>query len=131
MDARTKTYTVLSQLEQRAIALDFNAARSLRRIALTLHRWFEQECGDGNEYASWAIERDEQTGKPYRCVYPHTGTMRRYPIPDREKGAIRRLTRLAKQYGFYFYIQPDPRGYPLYISSTEIDKKNYTSGLAI
>ncbi len=46
---------------------------ALRRIQMTLHRWAELEHGDGNDYASWAIERDDETGIPYRCFYPHRG----------------------------------------------------------
>jgi hypothetical protein len=34
-------------------------ALALRRIERTLQRWSELECGDGNNYGSWAIERDE------------------------------------------------------------------------
>jgi hypothetical protein len=36
-------------------------AMALRRIAMTLHRWHELECGSD----SGAIERDEKTGKPF------------------------------------------------------------------
>ena len=35
-------------------------AASLRRISLTLRRWYERECGD--DYG--CIERDETTGRP-------------------------------------------------------------------
>lgn len=91
-------------------------ATILRRCAQTLHRWAEQECGDGNEYASWAIERDEATGKPYRCVYPHTGKQYRTLIPDREEGALRRIRALCKRLGASFEHQTDPRGWPLTVN---------------
>lgn len=91
-------------------------ACALRRIAMTLHRWFELECGDGNDHASWSIERDEVTGKPYRCVYPHNGPMKRYSIADREKGAEKRLQAIVKRYPTLTpYIQTDPRGASLYL----------------
>jgi hypothetical protein len=128
---RQLTYDVMTRAATRGIDLDFNTANSLRRISLTLHRWAEQECGNGNDFISWAIERDEAMGKPYRCVYPSTGNVRRYPIADREKGALTRLTKLSQQHGFYFYHQTDPRGCSLYVSKEPLTERNYTDGLAI
>lgn len=108
----------------------------LRRISNTLQRWFELECGDSNEYASWAIERDgdEDDSVPYmvRHVYGHgRGPDRtiRTRIADRETGARRRLAGIladrnvrARRVGidnvktdFTAYIQTDPRGAALYI----------------
>jgi len=69
-NARAKTYELLSRLANRGINVDFDVAHTLRRAELTLHRWAELECGDGNDCASWAIERDE-SGKPFRHVYYH------------------------------------------------------------
>lgn len=109
---------VLVRLER--LGLAYKDAQALRRIAMTLHRWFELECGDGNAYASWSIERDEETGKPYRCVYAHNDKMRRTPIPDRETGARKRLaTILAKYPTLHAYVQPDPRGAALFLLTTE------------
>lgn len=102
-----------------ALGFSTDEAVALRRIEMTLHRWYEQECGDSNEYASWSIERDETTGKPFRVVYPHNGTKtRREPIADREAGAKRRLQSIASrhQHGVMFYIQTDPRGCALYVA---------------
>lgn len=98
--------------------LGFNReeAHQLRRISMTLHRWAELECGDGNDWASWAIERDEQTHKPYLLTYPHTGKSHRRPIADRETGALKRLAVImAKHPEFTSYHQTDPRGAALYI----------------
>jgi len=119
------------------LGFDNDEAFTLRRIAMTFHRWDEAECGDGNDYASWAIERDEETGKPYRCVYPHNGESRRYAIPDREAGAQRRLDKImAKHPEFIAYHQGDCRGAPLYIvrksdlNSSDIHS-NYTKGVSV
>lgn len=91
-------------------------ALALRRISMTLHRWHELECGNGNAYASWSIERDEKTGKPYFCAYPHTGESRRAITADREKGALRRLAVIMARYpGLDAYVQTDPRGPALYV----------------
>lgn len=77
-------------------------AVALRRISLTLRRWYEQECGDGNQYGSWAIERDDNgDGKPF-MVHHHyrhgksPDTISRTPIADRERGAIKRLAAIVK-----------------------------------
>ena len=40
-----------------AIGIEFQDAVALRRISMTLHRWHELECGDGNNYGSWCITR--------------------------------------------------------------------------
>src|SRR5438128_520308 len=55
-------------LAVRLSKLGFEASEisTLRRIARALHRWNELECGDGNNYASWAIERDEDVS--YTCT---------------------------------------------------------------
>ena len=39
----------------------FEDAHALRRISMTLHRWFELECGDSNNHGSWAIVRGRKT----------------------------------------------------------------------
>ncbi|MFA5897669.1 MAG: hypothetical protein WC829_01020 [Hyphomicrobium sp.] len=98
-------------------------AESLRRISMTLHRWHELECGDSNDYASWAIERDgdEPDSKPYIVRHSHTGgkTMRT-AIPDRETGARKRLTQIMARYPtLTAYVQTDPRGCALYILRNE------------
>lgn len=100
-------------------------AEALRRISMTLQRWFERECGDGNG----GIERDETTGKPFYC---NSMTGRRWPISDRESGARKRLAAIIGQRNgrpaikngrlnahpageVSAYVQTDPRGAALYI----------------
>lgn len=107
-------------------------AEALRRISMTLHRWYALECGDSNAYGSWAIERDENGDGPPYMVRHHYGHGR-YPdrvtrtrIPDRERGAEKRLKAIvARRNGVTFngapvapvayYLQTDPRGAALYI----------------
>lgn len=88
-------------------------AYTLRRVAMTLQRWFELECGTENG----GIERDETTGKPYWTYEAHgAGKRSRYPIADREAGAMRRLKAVMAKYpGLGYYVQGDPRGASLYI----------------
>ena len=105
---------VIRRLQEAGISWEH--ANTLRRISMTLQRWGELECGDGNDYASWAIERDEQTGKPYMVHYPHDGKPRRTPVADREKGALKRLQAIMSHYPNYIaYHQTDPRGCAVYV----------------
>lgn len=93
-----------------SLGFTFEQAESLRRISMTLHRWYEGECGTD----STMIERDEITDKPFMAYYG--GQKTRYPIADREKGAIKRLTAImATIPNLSHYLQTDPRGASLYI----------------
>lgn len=119
------------QLERSGISLPLEDVHTLRRAQMTLHRWAERECGDGNDYASWSIERDETTGKPYFCRYPHDGKMRRSPVADREAGALKRVAALCKAHGLHYFHQTDPRGCALYVSREPLTDSNYTSGFGV
>jgi hypothetical protein len=122
----------MQQLGARGISLSFDEANTLRRAELTLQRWGEMECGDSGPFASWAIERDEQTGVPYRAVYPHKGERAPYRtrIADREAGALRRVKAICQAHGLHFYHQTDPRGCALYVSNEPLPDHNYTRGVA-
>lgn len=107
------------------MGFSFDEARRLRRIEKTLSRWSELECGDGNAYASWSIEREEadvyrcankhlhaaagacpdcgkplylraKAGTPYMVTHPHQGKSYRRRIADREAGALRRLQQIVQ-----------------------------------
>lgn len=115
---------------------------ALRRISRTLGRWAELECGDGNEYGSWSIERDDETAKPYfvRHNYYHGSrpdTVTRTPITDKERGALKRLSKIMESYPeLVAYHQGDPRGAALYIVSRErLNGRDinscYTDGVAV
>lgn len=96
--------------EEALTALGFTTdeARELRRISMTLRRWFEGECGAGNG----CIERDEETNKPF---WRSSMSDHRYSIPDRETGARKRLARILTGKNVSAYVQTDPRGAALYI----------------
>lgn len=113
-------------------------AMVLRRIALALHRWFELECGDGNNYGSWSIERDEETEIPYfvRHHYRHgqgQDTVTRYRVADRETGARKHLDVLMQKYpSLRAWIQTDPRGGTIYLCKPEDATDSlYTRGVFI
>lgn len=119
------THEMLSRLERVGISLQ--DAMQLRRIAMTLHRWHELECGDSNDHQSFCIVRGhkkdgeftyDDDGKPYMETHYHGGTCKtsHYPINDRERGAQKRLAKLMSRYPtLSAYIQGDPRGASLYI----------------
>jgi hypothetical protein len=131
MTARNDTYALMQRFAARGIALSFEHANTLRRAELTLQHWGEQECGDSNDYNSWTIERDEVTGIPYRCVYPHdSNKVRRYRVPDRERGALRRIKAICEFYGLHFHHQTDPRGCALYVSNEPLPENDYTRGVS-
>ena len=116
-------------LVRAGIALD--DALALRRVAMTLHRWHEMECGDDRG----AIERDETTGRPY---WRNAFTGKRYATLDRESGAQKRLARIMTRYpDLRAYIQGDPRGAALYIlrpgdvPEGESADSYYSRGLAV
>lgn len=122
-----------------ALGISHADAVALRRISMTLHRWHELECGGG----SGCIERDELRkcgschapavasaigpcavcsadnwhaageGKP---LWHSSLSGRRFPIPDRERGALKRLKAVMQRYPtLSAYVQGDPRGASLYI----------------
>lgn len=113
-----------------ALILHHDDAATLRRAALTLHRWAEGECGDSNCYASFCIVR-EPDGKTYRETVPHTGKRRMDRIPDRETGALRRVAEVCARYGLHYFHQTDPRGLAIYVSQEPLDATNYTRGTGI
>lgn len=95
-------------------------AESLRRISMTLQRWYEWECGTEAGH----IERDEITNIPYK-ITEWKGKQYRTPTPDRETGAIARLEQIIRARNIRqpraedpllsYYLQTDPRGAALYI----------------
>jgi hypothetical protein len=103
---------------------------TLRRAELTLHRWAEMECGDENGNA---IERDEVTDKPYLTsewgTQWMTGRRTRRPIPDRERGALRRVAAICERLGIHYFHQTDPRGCVLYISARPMTDSDYNHGV--
>jgi len=109
------------------LSVGADVALTLVRCERILHNWHEEECGNGNDFASWAIERDETTGKPYRVTYPHTGKSYRTPVPDRERAAEKRIKAACASCGLSYYVQTDPRGSALYVSTEPMTDNAYSS----
>lgn len=131
MSARNDTLALQATIARRGVSLSLEDANTLRRAQITLHGWNEAECGDSNDYASWSIERDETTGKPYAVTYPHHANKSyRRAIPDRETGALNRVRDICKRNGLYFYHQTDPRGCALYVDVQPLTDCDYSRGIA-
>ncbi len=120
------TLQMLTRLQSLGISAE--DALRLRRISMTLHRWHELECGDGNNYGSWCIVRGhkERHGvwkadvpaaqkdwgsvfiynddeKPFlehhHYMHGHgKDSTSYYAVSDRERGAKHRLARIMKRY---------------------------------
>ena len=134
-----------------ALGISYDDAHALRRISMTLHRWFELECGDSNDYASWVITRGrmerrkvdgktvrefthDEDGESFLERHLHSENHAHYErIPDRERGAKRRLAAIMARYpNLAPYIQGDPRGASLYICKPEdVRADQYTRGVAV
>lgn len=112
LENRRRTYNALE-----SVGFTFDECEKLRRISMTLHRWHELECGNSNDWASWAIERDEETEVPYMVTHHYSQNKpSRRRVADRETGAKKRLAKiLESKPGISAYIQGDPRGAALYI----------------
>jgi hypothetical protein len=94
--------------------IEYEDAKALRRISMTLHRWHELECGTDNGCIERAGENGD--GAPFWVYYGGQGKPRRYPVADRENGALKRLTAIMTRYPTLgHYVQGDPRGASLYI----------------
>ena len=133
MTARQATQALQHQIFQRcAVSLNYEDANTLRRAQLTLQRWAELECGNSNDYGSWAIERDDNgEGPPFMvCCLHSSNEVRRTRIPDREAGALRRVKEICERNGLHFYHQTDPRGCALYVSDKPMPDFDYTRGVA-
>lgn len=95
----------------RALGFTTAEADALRRISMTLQRWFERECGDSNQYGSWAIVRGHRQGRAFthdddgapfleHHHYAHgqgQDTVSYVRIPDRETNARTRLNDIVRR----------------------------------
>ena len=102
------------------VGLTTSEAETLLKAERALQRWHEMECGTGNDHVSVSVERDEESGKPFRRVqYMGAGGKwidRKEPCRDTEKAAHKRINSVLQgKAGLSAYIQGDPRGCALYI----------------
>jgi hypothetical protein len=119
----------------------FDDAHILRRAQLTLRRWGEEVC-NGTIQRPWADREDipisggrahASRNEPARPAYGASGRHAGWiGIPDREKGALRRVAEVCQRNGLEYYHQADPRGCNLYIAAAGdgMDATNYSSYVA-
>ena len=102
----------MTRLDRLGIAYD--DACQLRRISLTLRRWFERECNG-------EIQRDETSNIPYAFYGQGTkGPFLTVKAADKETGARLRLADILTRYpDLVPYIQTDPRGCAVYLLTKE------------
>ena len=110
----------LIHLSNALTSLGFNANEidTLLSVERGLQRWHELECGTGDNRVSVSVERDEQTGKPFKRVQfqSRSGWIdRKTPCRDMEKSHLARLARVMEGKAVRAYVQGDPRGCALYI----------------
>jgi hypothetical protein len=115
----------------RGITLKLWEVNALRRAQHTLHTWDELQCGDSNDVCSLMIERDEDTGIPYRVTtIRESGMTFRSRIADREKFALRQVAAICTANGLSYYHQSDCRGCSLYIGKELLTSSTYPNGVA-
>jgi hypothetical protein len=92
-----------------AMGIGYGDAIKLRRISLTLRRWFEHECNG-------AIQREGERGDGAPFWHSTYDGRRLGRAPDRECGALKRLNVILSRYpALESYVQGDPRGCALYL----------------
>jgi len=96
------------------LGIPVSDAAALVRASAVLHTWAEHECNG-------VIQRDETTDIPY--WHSDYDGRRIGRTSDREAGALKRATAIAKRNGFQIYHQGDPRGCALYLyRETDLDR---------
>ena len=90
----------------------YEDAKALRRISMTLRRWFEHECNG-------AIQREGERGDGAPFWHSTFDGRKICRAPDRERGALKRMNAIMARYpDLKTYVQGDPRGCALHIIRT-------------
>lgn len=120
MSTTKERFEVINRVTK--LNVSYEDACALRRISLTLQRWFEMECGTENSVGSSVhIEREggDDDGRPFVVIQYNSPTgwkKHKRPCADREKGARRRLAKIMARYPeLDAYVQTDCRGAALYL----------------
>ena len=107
----TTTQNNFAQIAYLGVASD--DFKTLRRISMTLKRWFEHECNG-------VIQRDGDAGDGLPYWYTSKSNRKIGRAYDRERGAVKRLEKIMARYpALVHYLQTDPRGCSLYLIPRE------------
>ena len=104
----TKRYDCIKRLIEAGVGYD--DAHALRRIAMTLSRWHELECGDSHDDMSWSIERDgdEKDSKPFMVYHYGKPLHWRVSFPGQDaKSARKRFFAKIDAEKYVSEISPD------------------------
>ena len=112
-----KNEVLMWRLRHAGIECYYDHAAQLRKIAARLASWHTSLCND-----TWI---DDDTGIAYRQT--HYGET--YRVPNPGPGLESRLAALCKELDCYYYIQGDPRGGSLYVSTMPLHHNTYTCGV--
>ena len=102
----------MTKKEEALMSLGFrqDEVGKLRRLSLTLRRWYELQCGTD---AGGIDQDDDGTWHWYNA---RTGRWSSVIVPDRETGARKRLAAIMADHPqLGYHVQTDPRGAALYI----------------
>lgn len=108
MRATIETVNLFDRM--RELGFSHEETETMLRAERALRRWGEQECGDST---------------------------RRYPIPDREASAKRRIGKIMGRHpDLWFFHQSDPRGCAVWVGrKADVNGKDvatcYTRGVAV
>lgn len=108
-----KSELLMYQLREDGINASFRDAEILRKSAIRLHRWHESLCNDTG------IDDDGIAYRQYGSAYNHP--MQTVKITNIGKIEEVKIKAVCDSLNCHFYIQGDPRGASLYVSSSPID----------
>lgn len=109
-----KNELLMYRLRAGGVNASYSDAELLRRSAMRLHRWHEHMCSD-----TWI---DEDTGIAYRQYgSAYNRPMQTVKVSNMGKIEEAKIRAICDPLGAHYYIQGDPRGASLYVSSSTID----------
>ncbi len=111
-------------VEAERLGVSYAEAETLRRAAMTLHRWGEHECNGVIQRVEGP--QNDHRGRPMiegACYTAYNidgpGPIRYARTADRETPALARARRIADAHGLTIEYQGDPRGWPLTLKNAE------------
>lgn len=109
-----KSELLMHRLRADGVNASYSDAESLRRSAMRLHRWHEHLCND--------TCIDDDTGIAYRQYgSAYDRPMQTAKTPNIGKIEETKIKTICDSLNCHYYIQGDPRGASLYVSSSPID----------
>lgn len=109
-----KNELLMHRLRADGITCDYHHAAQFRKSAMRLQCWHESMCND-----TWI---DDDTGIAYRQYgSAYNRPMQTVKVPNIGKIEQDKIAKLCSMLDCHYYIQGDPRGASLYVSSSPIN----------